>query len=85
MSCHVCDPHRGDPYYVFNSTILTIVITAAAFIVAFAWNQVSKACFDTWSSKEQMIHSMFTYAFVVTLVAIILCFLLYYYLNGEKY
>ena len=71
--------------YIFNSSILTIFMGAAAFIVAFAWNQAAKTLFEYCHSEAQELHAMILYAVTVTIGAILFCFLLKYFLIGEKY
>ncbi len=71
--------------YIFNSSILTIFMGAAAFIVAFAWNQAAKTMFECYHSQAQELHAMLLYAVTVTVAAILFCFMLKYFLVGEKY
>ena len=85
--CFNCDNcgERRDGYYIFNSTLLTIFIAAGAFLVAFAWNKAVKTSFERMTDKHDELHAMYMYAIVITIAVIIFCFLLMFYLNGEKW
>lgn len=77
--------NRKDPQYVFNSTILTIAITALGFLVAFAINQAVKETFERSVPKKDELSAMWAYAILATFGAIVLSFILMYNLNGTKW
>ena len=77
--------NNSDPSYVFGSAIITIVIGALAFITALAWNSYVQSTFKYYSSEIEKLEAKLSYAFVVTAVAIVIAFLLMYYVNGDKW
>jgi len=83
-TCNNCQ-NRKDPQYTFNSTILTIIITALGFLTAFSWNQYIKEAFEHMTDKHDELQARFNYAVLATFFAIAFAFILMYNLNGTKY
>lgn len=81
MEC-ACSTNRQNPYYILNSVILIVVISALGFLVAFAWNEAVKEAFEKMVCKRDELRAHFIYAVSVTLFAILLAFLLMFYLSG---
>jgi len=76
----------NSPKYTFGSAIITIVIGALAFITALAWNDLAKSAFErTGQTETQIIESKLSYAYLATAIAIVVGFLLMYYIEGEKW
>ena len=73
------------PSYVFGSSIITIVIGALAFITAFAWNSYAQQVFDNMTSRDQELKAKLSYAFMVTALAIIVGFMIMYFVDGDKW
>ena len=82
--CSKCR-NRKNPQYVFNSTVLTIALTALGFLVAFAINQAVKESFEQMTCKKDELQAKWNYAVLATFAAIIIGFLLMYNLNGTKW
>ena len=83
FECKNCT--KKNPYYILNSAILTIMIGALAFVVAFAWNQFVKESFERMSDKKDELSGMFMYAIGATVGAVLVGFFLMFYLNGTKW
>lgn len=91
-SCHNC-VHERDPYFVLGSAIRTLVVGSFIFIVAFAWSEVAKLCFQRYGCHEDDIlfdnsknfHLALKYAIIVTFLAIIVSFLVMFYIPGTKW
>lgn len=83
----MCCEHQlnKDPGYVFGSAILTIVIGALGFITALAWNSYIQQTFKEYSNEAEELKAKLSYAFVVTAIAIVLGFLIMYYIEGKKW
>lgn len=76
---------RTDPAFVFGSSIITIFVGALAFITALAWNSYVQELFEHYCNKRDERDAKLLYAFLVTLSAITISFLLMYYVYGEKW
>ena len=77
--------HNTHPSYIFGSAIITIVIGALAFITAFAWNSYVQKTFEVYTNKQDELEARLSYAFLVTAMAIVIGFLLMYYIEGDKW
>ena len=80
-----CDHQNAHPGYVFGSAIITIVIGALAFITAFAWNSYVQETFKKYTNKNDELEARLSYAFLVTAMAIVIGFLIMYYIEGDKW
>ena len=80
-----CDHSNSNPAYVFGSAIITIVIGALAFITALAWNTYVQASFKYYSNETEEMEAKLSYAFLVTSIAVVLGFLVMYYIDGRKW
>ena len=93
-NCHNC-PHEKDPYFVLGSAVRTLVVGSLIFIVAFAWSEVAKISFQRYGCHKHEInpnndrsdefHLSLRYAVIVTITALILSFLVMYYVKGTKW
>jgi len=93
-NCHNCI-HERDPYFVFGSTIRTLVVGSFIFIVAFAWSEVAKISFQRYGCYKEEIRTecdrsdefnlSLRYAIIVTIVAIMVSFLVMFYIPGTKW
>lgn len=81
MTCN----HQNNPGYVFGSAIITIVIGALAFITALAWNSYVQASFQYYSNEAEEREAKLSYAFLVSSIAIVVGFLVMYYVEGNKW
>ena len=83
----MCCEHQlnGKPGYVFGSAIITIIIGALSFITALAWNSYVQQSFKEYSTDAEELKARLSYAFVVTAIAIVLGFLIMYYVEGSKW
>ena len=84
FQCHDCF-QKSHPKYTFGSAILTIIIGALAFITALAWNDLARKMLDQMKDEENEIMSTLNYALLATSIAIVLGFLLMYYIEGERW
>lgn len=82
--CSNCQ-NRKNPQHTFNSTILTISLTALGFIVAFSFNQAVKESFEHMTPKKDELQAKWNYFIIITFFAIVIGFLLMYNLNGTKW
>lgn len=73
------------PSHIFGSSIITIVIGALAFITAFAWNAYVQQVFKTYTTKKDELDARLSYAFLVTAMAVVIGFLVMYYVEGCKW
>lgn len=80
--CNTCE--RKNPDYVLGSTILTLGIGSLAFLVSLAWSSYVNKKIDTIVGTENEMRIRLYYAVTLTLVAIVVIFLLLYYLPGQK-
>ena len=83
MPC--CNNLNHEPGYVFGSAIITVIIGALAFIVALAWNSLVQKAFETCETRSDELEARLSYVFIVTAVAIILAFIVMYYIAGVKW
>lgn len=92
-SCHNCI-HERDPYFVFGSTIRTLTVGSLIFIVAFSWSEFAKisfhryGCFDELDplhDRSEEFNLALRYALIVTFAAIIVSFLVMFYIPGTKW
>ena len=77
--------HNTHPSYIFGSSIITIIIGALAFITAFAWNAYVQEMFKSYTTKKDELDARLSYAFLVTAMAIVIGFLVMYYIDGDKW
>ena len=75
---------RKNPNYVLGSTILTLGIAGLVFLVSLSWSQYINKKLDLIVNEETEVQVRLYYAIVLTLAAIVVIFLLLYYLPGEK-
>ncbi len=73
------------PSYIFGSAIISIIIGALAFITAFAWNSYVQQTFKSYTNKNDELDARLSYAFLVTAMAIVIGFLIMYYIEGDKW
>ena len=79
-------PKDETAQYTFGSALLTIIIGALAFITALAWNDLARFAFEKMMKDDnQEIQSRLNYAILATSIAIIIGFLLMYYIEGKKW
>lgn len=57
-------------------TILTLITTAFAFVAGLAWNEAIQKLIESVIRAGDALPSLFTYAIVVTIVAVIITILL---------
>ena len=76
---------QSDPSYIFGSSVITIVLGALTFITALAWNSYVQSTFEKMTTKNDMLQARLSYAFVVTAIAIVVGFLLMYFIDGDKW
>ncbi|WP_305513165.1 DUF5654 family protein [Methanobrevibacter sp. V14] len=57
-------------------TILTLITTAFAFVAGLAWNEAIQKLIESVIGAGDALPSLFTYAIVVTIVAVIITILL---------
>jgi len=80
-----CNHPNHNPGYVFGSAIITVVIGALAFIVALAWNSFVQKSFEFFETEAEELKAKFSYAFLVTAIAIVLSFFAMYFISGDKW
>lgn len=80
-----CEHQNNNPGYVFGSAIITIVIGALAFITALAWNSYVQSTFQYYSNAAEEREAKLSYAFLVSSIAIVIGFLIMYYVEGDKW
>lgn len=81
----ICNHLHQEPGYIFGSAVITIVIGALAFITALAWNSFVQKSFETYESDSEELEAKLSYAFLVTAIAIVLGFLIMYFIGGDKW
>ncbi len=57
-------------------TILGLITTAFAFVAGLAWNNAIQALIEQFVGKGNALSSLFTYAIIVTIIAVIVTVLL---------
>ncbi len=82
VSCSTCS--GADFKFKFGSALLTILIGAFIFVVAFSWNSVAQEALERCKDPEQILESKLSYAFLITLGAILAVTFLLYYIQGQK-
>ena len=91
-NCHNC-VHEQDPYFILGSTLRTLTVGSLIFITAFAWSEFAKISFQCYGCNEHEIkedrrkefHASLRYALTVTIIAIVVSFLVMYYIRGTKW
>ncbi len=94
-TCHGCI-HESDPIFVFGSAVRTLVCGSLIFIVALSWSNVFSSCCDRFHhgkldceiknrEREEHFYKSFKYAITATLVALLLCFLVMFFIPGTKW
>ena len=91
-NCHNCI-HEHDPYFVLGSAIRTLTVGSLIFIVAFAWSEFAKISFQCYGcghheikeDRRDEFSAALRYAIIVTLVALIVSFLVMFYIRGTKW
>ena len=81
----LCNHPNHDPGYIFGSAIITIVIGALAFITALAWNSFVQKSFESFETESEELKAKLSYAFLVTAIAIVVGFMVMYFINGDKW
>ena len=77
--------YKEHPSYFFGSSIITIIVGSLAFIVALAWNSLVQATFASFSDDAEELKARFSYAVLVTSIAVILGFFIMYFIEGNKW
>ena len=80
-----CKHLNHEPGYIFGSAIITIVVGALAFITALAWNSFVQKSFELYESESEELKAKLSYAFLVTAIAIVIGFLVMYFIGGDKW
>ena len=80
-----CQHLDDNPGYIFGSAIINIVIGALAFITALAWNSFVQQTFETYETQAEELKARLSYAFLVTAIAIVLGFMVMYFIGGNKW
>ncbi len=80
-----CKQQNYNPAYIFGSSIITIIIGALTFITALAWNTYVQATFKYFSNETEELHAKLSYAVFVTSMAIVIGFIIMYYIDGNKW
>lgn len=80
-----CTHLNHQPSYVFGSAIITVTIGSLGFLVALAWNAAVQKSFEICESDAEALKSKFSYAFLITSIAIVLGFLIMYFIDGDKW
>ena len=94
-TCHGC-VHEKDPNFILGSVIRTLVVGSLVFITAFAFSELAKITFK-WSTHNfdeydpvcKQIKDEFNlalkYAIIVSLIAVVISFLVMFYIPGTKW
>lgn len=93
--CHGC-VHEKDPNFVLGSVIRTLVVGSLVFITAFAFSELAKITFkrtmhnldksDPICKKtEEEFDLALKYAVIVSLLAVVISFLVMFYIPGTKW
>ena len=80
-----CNHPNHAPGYVFGSSIITLVIGSLSFIVALAWSGAVAKSFEKFESRAEELEARFSYAFLVTCIAIVVTFFAMYFICGERW
>ena len=93
-NCHNCI-HEKDPYFVFGSVVRTLTLGAFIFLVAISWAEVAKISFQKFgcyhgeikpeNDKSSEFNAALRFALIITFVAIIVSFLVMFYVRGTKW
>ena len=60
----------------FIKTMVQLATTSFAFVAALAWNEAIKSAIDRFVSQGAGLRSMFFYAFLVTILAVLVTYYL---------
>lgn len=92
--CHGC-VHEKDPYFVFGSVVRTLTIGSLVFLVALSWAEVAKISFQKFGCYDGEIkpendrvnefNAALRFAIIITLIAVIVSFLVMFYVPGTKW
>ena len=80
-----CNHHNHHPGYVFGSAIITLVIGSLAFIVALNWSLAINKTFEYYETRSEELKARYSFALVLTAIAIILSFFAMYFIDGQKW
>jgi heme/copper-type cytochrome/quinol oxidase subunit 2 len=72
------------PSYVFGSSIITIVLGSLGFLVALSWNAAIQKTFEYYEKGSEEIDARFSFAFLITAIAIVLIFFTVYFVQGKR-
>ena len=94
-TCHGCI-HEKDPIFVFGSAVRTLTVGSLIFIVALAFSDLFRGCFEKVhcsqldcpiknKERDEQFHKSLKYAITATVIALILSFLVMFYIPGTKW
>lgn len=71
-------------HYFFGSAFATIVIGVLVFLTALSWNSAIQETIETYSPADEL-KAKFSYAYLISSIAIVVSFLFMYYIDCEKW
>lgn len=83
VGCQNCG-NRQNPDFVLGSAVLTLGIGSLAFLVSLSWANYVNKKIDLIIGTENEMKARLYYAVTLTLIAIVVIFLMLYYLPGQK-
>ena len=93
-NCHNCI-HEKDPYFVLGSVVRTLTLGSFVFLVALSFAEVAKIGFQKYGCHEGEIkpenyrvdefNAALRFAVIITIIAVIVSFLVMFYIPGTKW
>ena len=94
-TCHGC-VHESDPIFVFGSAVRTLTIGIFIFLVALSWNNVFTGCCEKLHhgkldcpiknrERDENFNKSVKYAVTATLIALVVSFLVMFFIPGTKW
>ena len=81
-----CDSCAGNEFgYIFSSAFVTIIIGVFIFAIALSWNSVAQELFEQAKDEDQLVASKLNYAFLITVIGLLVSAFVMYFVNGEKW
>ena len=94
LKCHKCFQEER-PHFVLGSVVRTLTIGSLVFLVALSWAEVAKISFQKFgcydgeikpeNDRTNEFHAAIRFALIITIIAVIVSFLVMFYVRGTKW
>ena len=84
-----------DPYFVLGSVVRTLTVGSLVFLVALSWSEVARISFQKFgcyngeikpeNDRTNEFHAAIRFALLITVIAVIVSFLVMFYIPGTKW